>query len=369
MYRQIQMDPRDRKYQNILWRPNRNEPVRTYRLNTVTYGTASASFLATRTLHQLVSDEFQKFPNAAIVLKEDFYVDDLLTGAHTVREAKRIRDELIQITKSAGMHLRQWASNCVEILEDLDTTDNNIVSLDSSGTVKTLGINWNAAEDNIGLLAPVVITAKIVMQGLWQLKSSWDEEVPADMNEIWQTFRRNLPTLKKIRFTRNEKEIGDGKEIEMHGFCDASEKAYGACIYVKTMGKNPRVSLLCAKSRVAPLKTKSLPRLELCGALVLSRLFKVTKNALRRSNIRRTIFWSDSTIVLHWINTPQHNLKTFVSHRVAEIQENTARELWRHVPSEHNPADLISRSVTPTKLRKNKIWKSGPAWLVKPESN
>ncbi|XP_043496373.1 uncharacterized protein LOC122520341 [Polistes fuscatus] len=254
------------------------------------------------------------------------------------------------------MHLRQWASNCVEILEDLDTTDNNIVSLDSSGTVKTLG-----------LLAPVVITAKIVMQGLWQLKSSWDEEVPADMNEIWQTFRRNLPTLEKIRFTRNV--AGDGKEIEMHGFCDASEKAYGACIYVKTMGKNPRVSLLCAKSRVAPLKTQSLPRLELCGALVLSRLFKVTKNALRRSNIRRTIFWSDSTIVLYWINTPPHTLKTFVSHRVAEIQENTAREMWRHVLSEHNPVDLISRGVTPTELRENKIWKSGPALLVKSESN
>ncbi|XP_043502791.1 uncharacterized protein LOC122524543 [Polistes fuscatus] len=348
------MDQRDHKYQNILWRPNRNEPVRTYRLNTVTYGTASASFLATRTLHQLASDEFQQFPNAAIVLKEDFYVDDLLTGAHTIREAKRIRDELIQITKRAGMHLRQWASNCIEILEDLDTTDNNIVSLDSSGTGKTLGINWNAAEDNIGytvkrvndktritkrsilseisqlfdplgLLAPVVITAKIVMQGLWQLKSSWDEEVPADMNEMWQTFRRNLPTLEKIRFTRNV--AGYGKEVEMHGFCDASEKAYSACIYMKTMGKNPRVSLLCAKSKVAPLKTQSLPRFELCGALVLSRLFKVTTNALRRSNIRRTIFWSDSTIVLHWINTPPHTLKTFVSNRVAEIQENTAREL------------------------------------------
>ncbi|XP_043494122.1 uncharacterized protein LOC122519021 isoform X1 [Polistes fuscatus] len=104
MYRQIRMDPRDRKYQNILWRPNKNEPVRTYRLNTVTYGTASASFLATRTLHQLASDEFQQFPNAAIVLKEDFYVDDLLTGAHTVREAKRIRDELIQITKKAEIY-------------------------------------------------------------------------------------------------------------------------------------------------------------------------------------------------------------------------------------------------------------------------
>ncbi|XP_043497161.1 uncharacterized protein LOC122520907 [Polistes fuscatus] len=210
MYRQIIIDPRDRKYQTILWRRQESDPVKTYRLNTVTYGTASASFLATRTLHQLASDEFNRFPRAAIALKEDFYVDDLLTGARTVREAKQVRDELISITAGAGMHLRQWASNCAEILKDLDTADNNIINLDSSGTIKTLGVNWNAAEDNIGytvkraadpskvtkrvilseisqlfdplgLLGPVVINAKLMMQRLWQLKSTWDEDVPADI--------------------------------------------------------------------------------------------------------------------------------------------------------------------------------------------
>ncbi|XP_043498822.1 uncharacterized protein LOC122522080 [Polistes fuscatus] len=250
MYRQIIIDPRDRKYQTILWRRQESDPVKTYRLNTVTYGTASASFLATRTLHQLASDEFNRFPRAAIALKEDFYVDDLLTGARTVREAKQVRDELISITAGAGMHLRQWASNCAEILKDLDTADNNIINLDSSGTIKTLGVNWNAAEDNIGytvkraadpskvtkrvilseisqlfdplgLLGPVVINAKLMMQRLWQLKSTWDEDVPADIYKIWQEFRQNLHTLEEIRFARNV--AGDGEEMEMHGFCDASE--------------------------------------------------------------------------------------------------------------------------------------------------
>ncbi|XP_043504903.1 uncharacterized protein LOC122525925 [Polistes fuscatus] len=312
MYRQIIIDPRDRKYQTILWRRQESDPVKTYRLNTVTYGTASASFLATRTLHQLASDEFNRFPRAAIALKEDFYVDDLLTGAH------------------------------------------------SSGTIKTLGVNWNAAEDNIGytvkraadpskvtkrvilseisqlfdplgLLGPVVINAKLMMQRLWQLKSTWDEDVPADIYKIWQEFRQNLHTLEEIRFARNV--------------------------------------AVCAKSKVAPLKTQSLPRLELCGALILSRLFKATKNALRRNDFCRTIFWTDSTVVLHWLNTPPHTLKTYVAHRVAEIQESTARELWRHVSSEHNPADLISRGVTPAELRESKLWKSGPVWLIQPESN
>ncbi|XP_043496357.1 uncharacterized protein LOC122520328 [Polistes fuscatus] len=348
MYRQIIIDPRDRKYQTILWRRQESDPVKTYRLNTVTYGTASASFLATRTLHQLASDEFNRFPRAAIALKEDFYVDDLLTGARTVREAKQVRDELISITAGAGMHLRQWASNCAEILKDLDTADNNIINLDSSGTIKTLGVNWNAAEDNIGYTVkraadPSKVTKRVILSEISQLFDP--------LGLLGPEFRQNLHTLEEIRFARNV--AGDGEEMEMHGFCDASERAYGACIYVKTLGKNPTLRLVCAKSKVAPLKTQSLPRLELCGALILSRLFKATKNAL----------------LLHWLNTPPHTLKTYVAHRVAEIQESTARELWRHVSSEHNPADLISRGVTPAELRESKLWKSGPVWLIQPESN
>ncbi|XP_014614210.1 PREDICTED: uncharacterized protein LOC106792345 [Polistes canadensis] len=107
MYQKIIMDPRDRKYQTILWRRQESEPVKAYKLNTVTYGTACATFLASRILHQLGSVEVHRFPRAGIVLKEDFYVDDLLTGARTVREAKRVRDELIRITAEAGMHFQQ----------------------------------------------------------------------------------------------------------------------------------------------------------------------------------------------------------------------------------------------------------------------
>ncbi|KAI4480451.1 hypothetical protein M0802_014213 [Mischocyttarus mexicanus] len=395
MYRQILVDPRDRKYQQILWRYGKSEPIQTYRLNTVTYGTASASFLATHTLHQLANDEARWFPRASVILKEDFYVDDLLTGARTVAEATQIRDELSELTSREGMQLRQWDSNCPELIEGFgDACSDVLIRLDISNTIKTLGINWNAKRDTIsykvrqsinsgeiskrvilseitqlfdplGLLGPVIISAKMMMQELWQLKSSWDEGVPENIKNAWQAFRRDLLSSENIQFAR--KITNDNANLELHGFCDASERAYGTCIYARTSGKENSVQLICAKSRVAPLKTQSLPRLELCGALLLARLYKAVRNALRRIKLNRVVFWSDSTITLHWINTSPHTLKTFVAHRVAEIQEATASEQWRHVASEHNPADLISRGVAASELVENELWRSGPPWLRESE--
>lgn len=133
-------------------------------------------------------------------------------------------------------------------------------------------------------------------------------------------------------------------DIELHRFCDASNAGYGACLYVRSIEKSKKVisKLLCAKSRVSSLKITIIPRLELCGALLLSRLYREAIKALGIVP-NKTIFWSDSTIVLHWLKTPPHLLKTYVANRVVEICELTDSHEWRHIKSEDNPADAISR--------------------------
>jgi len=132
--------------------------------------------------------------------------------------------------------------------------------------------------------------------------------------------------------------------MEIHGFCDASEIAYGCCIYIKTVNNrgDAIVNLLCAKSKVAPLKNVSLPRLELCAALLLAELYQQVIQALTVTP-DSTYLWSDSTIALAWIKGEPSRWVQFVANRVTEIQQLTVQVRWNHVNSKENPADIISR--------------------------
>ena len=147
--------------------------------------------------------------------------------------------------------------------------------------------------------------------------------------------------------------IDKPKYVEKHGFCDVSKVGYGACIYIRSTDNYDRVL-------VAPPKEITIPRLELYGAQILARLYKQTQNA-RIFPINRVIFWSDSTIVLHWLKKSPELLKTFEANRVTEIQALDPSIEWRHIRTEHNPADALSRGQFPSEFLRNKIWFEGPS--------
>ncbi|XP_065085731.1 uncharacterized protein LOC135707774 [Ochlerotatus camptorhynchus] len=218
MYRQILTDQRSNNLQHIVWSPSPEAPLQTYELKTVTYGTASAPFLATRVLQQLADDEQNDFPEAANVLRKDFYVDDLFSGANTVEEAITLRRQLEALLNRGGFELRKWASNEPAVLENVPTENRALkssVDLDRDQCIKTLGLHWEPATDvlryktqlpptssyealtkrialsyiarlfdPLGLVGPVVTTAKIFMQAIWTLMDdegktwSWDKELP-----------------------------------------------------------------------------------------------------------------------------------------------------------------------------------------------
>ncbi|XP_033311148.1 uncharacterized protein LOC117211419, partial [Bombus bifarius] len=396
MYRQFILRPEDRPYQKILWRADNGE-IETYRLNTVTFGLSAAPYLAIRCLKQLAEDEGPRFPRAAQILRRDFYVDDALTGADTKDEALSVRKDLTNLLKLAGLNIRKWASNDRDLLRGLPEEDTNQkLHLGESSTLKTLGVFWNSADDAIlysvktnsdtsrvtkraissviaqiydplGLLSPVIVRAKMIMQKVWTLKVDWDESLPTDVHTEWIKYHTQLPLLNAARFPRKTI-IESATKIELHGFCDASERAYGACVYVRTTDRKNNIwnRLLTARSKVAPLKSLSIPRLELSGALLLTSLISSIRQALT-TKISRIVYWTDSTIVLHWIRSSPHTLKTFVANRVAEIQTKTNISDWRHVPTDDNPADLISRGQTPKEFLRPSIWKNGPRWLLQGE--
>ncbi|XP_015126963.1 uncharacterized protein LOC107048337 [Diachasma alloeum] len=397
MYRQFWVRKEDRKFQQILWFNSANQ-VKTFQLNTVTFGLSSAPYLAIRCLSQLADDEKEDYSEAALLIKRDLYVDDLLTGTDSLQEALQLRDDITTVLKRGGLNLRQWASNHPQLLESLPEGSVNLqLKSDKDATIKALGVHWDPQRDTIvytvipisktvkltkrsilsdlakifdplGLLGPIVIRGKIIMQKLRKEQIDWDDPVPLNLHTEWKSYTDELMQLKDESFDRKII-ISNAKEIQLHGFCDASEKAYGACIYLKTMddqGKS-QTSLLCAKSRVAPIKQVSLPRLELCSALLLVDLYEAVKNALRHQ-ISRTVFWSDSMIALHWINTEPHKLLVFVANRVSGIQQKARNAEWRHVRTDQNPADHISRGQMPLEFTENLQWKHGPHWLNKEES-
>ncbi|XP_018394547.1 PREDICTED: uncharacterized protein LOC108773254 [Cyphomyrmex costatus] len=204
-----------------------------------------------------------------------------------------------------------------------------------------------------GYLSPCLVLVKILIQKLWMHKLSWDEAIPSDLHSTWISFRNQINALNQIKIPRHVI-CKNYTRIELHGFADAAQGAYGACTYIHSIDhqNTSEVRLLCSKTRVAPLKQQTIPRLELCAALTLARLMKKILSSLNISFDKIT-YWSDSTIVLNWIQTQPSKLQVFVSNRVAEIQELTDTRNWRHVPTAENPADLLSRGVFP-----NQLWQS-----------
>ncbi|RLU26034.1 hypothetical protein DMN91_002197 [Ooceraea biroi] len=308
-------------------------------------------------------------------------------------QAEQLKEQIVGLLSSGGFHLRKWASNHPRFNE----TEEH-VCLDSFDIHKTLGILWNPRKDcllyrvstqqdegkmtkrsilaqvaslydPLGLIGPVIVQAKIIIQSLWKLQLTWDEPVPEEICTVWEMFQRSKSDLNNITLPRQVC-IKQAVILQLHGFADASEAAYGACIYMRSANacQSRQVVLVCSKSRVAPLKKLSLPKLELCTALLLVELYQTVLKAFD-TVVNKVVFWSDSSIVLQWIRTPPHRLKTFVANRVVIIQEISEQYEWRHVSSHDNPADLVSRGSVPADLVNNTLWFNGPKWLSENENS
>lgn len=400
MYRQVLINPQQTCLQRILWRENPTDLLEIYELQTVTYGTTAAPFLAIRSLLELANEIAFEKPDISRIIKEDFYVDDFLSGSDSLETAAQMCLNVTNVLKQGGFELRKFFSNDADVLRYVgnEGAEAQIVNFSEHENAKTLGITWNPIRDKLkfnisenpvgskiskrailssvaqifdplGLVSPSVILAKLLLQKLWLTKVDWDETVCPEIYTFWRDYRLELPMLNELSIDRCVISYNPIR-IELHGFSDASERAYGACIYVRSIDKDGSIisKLLCAKSKVAPLKTITLPRLELSAALILAKLAEKVKSSLRLS-VDHCYFWTDSSVVLGWLVTEPNKLKTFVSNRVAEIQKLTESDTWRHVPSDKNPADLVSRGVKPSLLKQNVLWWHGPSYLLQNESS
>ena len=234
---------------------------------------------------------------------------------------------------------------------------------------KRVVLNWfSRLFDPLGLAAPYIMQAKCLFQELWKLGLQWDDEIPHEFQIQFMRWVDGLKALGQWRIPRNYTGTRwcDIKCLQLHGFGDASPKGYGACVYLRAeMTDGSYVSsLVIAKSKVAPLKQMTLPRLELLGALLCARLVRFVKEALMLSGEVQDRCWTDSMIVLSWIRSDPVRWKTFVSNRVSEIQTLVSVDRWSHCPGSENPADLLTRGVCAEELVNSKLWLEGPQFLL-----
>ncbi|XP_062713798.1 uncharacterized protein LOC109415410 [Aedes albopictus] len=410
MYRQVLVHEQDRKFQRILFRKSESEPLREIELKTVTYGTAAAPFLATRSLNQLADDENDDFPEASRLVKKSFYIDDVLTGANSLEKAIALQRDLIALLDRGGFGLHKWCANHPKLLEGIPIAAQErqmeFEDCDINGVIKTLGLYWNPADDQfmfrvepinetlkkptkrqilsetakifdpLGLLAPTVVIPKLLMQHLWRNKQEWDEQISDESLQMWTRFRTELSEIGTEKIDRRVTS-DDAVKLELHGFADASGVAYGCCVYMRSVKEDgtANMKLICGKSRVAPIKElqrnvkpeaepaeMTIPRLELCAALLLARQMKAVCEALEMKS-DQVILWSDSSIVISWLRRLKPETSVFVRNRVTKIHQLQPDGTWKHVSSKSNPADVVSRGLFPKELMNSDLWWQGPRFL------
>ncbi|XP_073943422.1 uncharacterized protein [Choristoneura fumiferana] len=400
MFRNIKIDPAYTSLQNILWRDNPNEPIKCIRLDTVTYGLKSSSYLASRCLDELANRYGNSHPLATSVIKNNIYVDDVIYSNNDLETTLSAKDQLRDLLNLGSFSTHKWSSNHEVILSNIPSGEQHFDSLDlqkDNYNMKALGLQINIKDDNfiisspepfdsanftkrsilsyigrlydpMGFVNPIIVTAKAIMQKLWKLNTSWNEKPPPNVEQEWLEFTSDLAVMEPILLSRNI-DISEADTVQLVGFADASSTtAYGCCVYLRHTYKSgaTKMHLLCSKSRINPVQNKGLtvPRLELNAALLLSKLIAKTYDTLKiKANVKEVYLFSDSQIVLAWLKTELTKLQAYVANRVNVIRQNTARWSWLYVNTHENPADLISRGVRPSELRSNDLWWHGPQFL------
>ncbi|XP_052806575.1 uncharacterized protein LOC128235822 [Mya arenaria] len=398
MYLQVGLANPDRAMHRFLWRTECSKPIETYEFNRVVFGVSASPFLA-----QFVSQEnarrfMEQYPNAAECVLRSTYMDDTMDSVEDEIAAIGLYHELSSLWRLAGMKPRKWMTNSSVVLAEIpqgeraykmEVTDTEMPS------VKTLGLNWDSQEDMfffrntavdiesmkltkrivlkkiaslfdpLGFLTPFTVRAKMIMQDIWVAGVDWDDELPEHLTAEVKMWFSELEQLSDVKINRC---INITPASAIHTFVDASSQAFGAVVYAVSPADNIKdcaessVRLIAAKSRVAPLKTLSIPRLELLAATLGLKLTQTVCAALG-IELESTVFWSDSMNVLYWIRGASRQYKTFVANRVGTIQDATTPKQWRHVSSVNNPADIASRGSQLHTLSESELWWHGPNFL------
>ncbi|RUA05998.1 MAG: hypothetical protein DSY43_03210 [Gammaproteobacteria bacterium] len=379
----IEVQEEDKDSLRFLWAddPSDLSKISVYRFCRVVFGVSSSPFLLNATLQHHIRGYTETDPGFAQKMLEGFYVDDLVTGGNDIEEVIQLYEKAKERMQSGGFKLRKWITNdeqvrghitreevgaqCEKGKDEISYAQTTVgVQMGSKGQ-KVLGLEWEREQDKIvfdltaihnkvsqevstkrnvlralagvfdplGIISPITVSMKILFQKTCMSQLEWDQPLEGELKREMERWVKDLEEAQRIEISRciysHVKE--EVLSCSLHGFGDASDKAYCAVIYmVYVTSTGTFVELLTSKTRVAPVKKLTIPRLELMSARILAQLMHTVKEALKsQKEIDKTTYWLDSMTALYWIMN-RGEWKQFVRHRVEEILKLSCNKQWYH---------------------------------------
>ena len=388
----ISVDKRDRDALRFLWvKDIHKDPpeIQVLRFTHVTFGVASSPFLLNATVRNHIEQFQESNPVAVDKLLRSIYVDDVVSGTAEEGKSVQLYEEFRVMLAQGGFNLRKFVCSASSEHE-------------SRGELqRVLGVAWDPVQDYmimdlrnivaeanlcnptkrhivsiaskiydpIGIVSPVTVKFKMLLQDLHCAKIDWDQEISKHLLDYWSKLIMSIKDSEPVLIRRSyfkPLNIESNVQWRLHGFSDASTRAYAAVVYLeRCTGEDREVSFVSSKTRIAPTSAQTIPRLELLGALLLARLISSIQEAFEPEiTLLPPVCYSDSQVVIYWVKGQERMWKPFVENRVKEIRDLVPVTCWRHCPGRDNPADIPSRGLKPMELISNALWWYGPSWLT-----
>ncbi|XP_051816280.1 uncharacterized protein LOC127537608 [Acanthochromis polyacanthus] len=405
MFHQFHVRAEDQDYLRFLWWDDgdfQSQPS-IYRMRVHLFGAASSPGCANYGLRHIAAQGRGRFSEATIrFIERNFYVDDGLISVSTDEEAIQLISEARQLCSTGKLHIHKFISNRKEVLASLpreecvETVRHQDLALNESQIERALGVKWCVSSDQflfrvtvnehplsrrgilstvasiydpLGFVAPFILVGKQILQQMCRDKTGWDEPLSDDLRSQWESWLLDLRDLADVKIQRCylPTSLGKVQRYELHHFSDASVTGYGECTYLRAVSATRQIhcSLVMGKARVAPTKVTTVPRLELTAAVVAVRTSDLLRKELELEEVTE-VFWTDSKVVLGYVNNEARRFHVFVANRIQRIKESTDPSQWRYVASEENPADHASRGLRSKDLIASN-WFTGPTFLWQDE--
>jgi hypothetical protein len=349
MFYQVKVPEEDRDWFRFLWWPqgDTRKPMEKYRMTVHLFGASSSPSVCNYALRRITTD-FECSRETAQTIERNFYVDDCLRSTYSVDQAKELIKEVGTACSKGGFHLRKLLSNSFPVLEEVPRSEWSISEFQSTTNLveRTLGLKWNVEKDAftfsftlkekpatrrgilavtssvydpLGLISPLILPAKLLLQDLCRKRLGWDDEIPSEMQAKWHKWIDSLSEIAALQVKRHFNIDHESSQVQLHIFCDASNVAYGAVAYLRVSSQDQvSSSILMGKARVRPLKAVTIPRLELTAATLAVQLGASLSRELS-DQPSKIVYHTDSTSVLYFLRNQWKRFPVFIANRIQTI--------------------------------------------------